>query len=378
MRKSISAILAVIILVVPFLWSTAANAASYIYGNNATGGTDYAYKIDASTYTVVDTYTNLTGINGRGVVVVNGIMYYTNPSSGSVNSYNTATHTDNGVLFSIAGTSSLSAIAYDGTNFWVADYSGTNQAYQYTTTGTLLQTIHLANAVSQMDGLEFFLQGGTTPRLIANRADGCCTNPTIYDVYDLNGNLIQAAFITVPDYATGIAYDGTNFLISLIFTGSISKYDGATGTLISTTAITGAPSGYPPAIEDLSADYAVVLNLFSVTYNGNGNTGGTVPVDGNSPYNSGATVTVLGNTGALVKTGSTFAGWNTAADGSGTSYSPGNTFAITANTTLYAMWTVVSPPPPPVVPAPTLGEWALMLLVLLTGLAGAYTLRRRC
>ncbi|MGE5355625.1 MAG: MopE-related protein [Deltaproteobacteria bacterium] len=84
---------------------------------------------------------------------------------------------------------------------------------------------------------------------------------------------------------------------------------------------------------------ATTLAEYTVTYDGNGNTGGTAPVDGNSPYASGATVTVLGNTGSLVKTGYTFNNWNTAADGSGTSYAPAATFTISANTTLYAQWT---------------------------------------
>jgi len=76
----------------------------------------------------------------------------------------------------------------------------------------------------------------------------------------------------------------------------------------------------------------------SVTYNGNGNTGGTVPVD-NTAYNNGDTVTVLGNTGSLVKNSDTFAYWNTAADGSGTFYGPTATFSIGAgNITLFAMW----------------------------------------
>jgi autotransporter-associated beta strand protein len=84
---------------------------------------------------------------------------------------------------------------------------------------------------------------------------------------------------------------------------------------------------------------------YTVTYNGNGNTGGAVPVDGSSPYVSGSTVTVLGNTGSLVKTGTSFNNWNTAADGSGTVYSSGNTFTIAANTTLYAQWpaTITAP-----------------------------------
>ena len=77
---------------------------------------------------------------------------------------------------------------------------------------------------------------------------------------------------------------------------------------------------------------------FNVTYDGNGNTSGTAPTDANV-YTSGETVTVLGNTGSLVKTGYTFDGWNTAADGSGTDRAVSSTFNITTNTTLYAKWT---------------------------------------
>ncbi len=43
-------------------------------------------------------------------------------------------------------------------------------------------------------------------------------------------------------------------------------------------------------------------NYYSVTYDANGATSGTVPVDSNS-YAAGATVTVLGNTGALPRQG---------------------------------------------------------------------------
>jgi uncharacterized repeat protein (TIGR02543 family) len=78
---------------------------------------------------------------------------------------------------------------------------------------------------------------------------------------------------------------------------------------------------------------------YTVTYLGNGNTGGNVPTDGSSPYNSGTSVTVLGNSGTLTKSGvALFAGWNTAADGSGTNYVGGDNFTITQNTTLYARW----------------------------------------
>ena len=84
---------------------------------------------------------------------------------------------------------------------------------------------------------------------------------------------------------------------------------------------------------------------YTVTYNKNGDGAGgagsvtgNVPTDGSSPYACGSTVTVLGNTGSLALDGYTFAGWNTAANGSGASYAADATFSISANTTLYAQW----------------------------------------
>lgn len=84
---------------------------------------------------------------------------------------------------------------------------------------------------------------------------------------------------------------------------------------------------------------------FSVTYNGNGNTGGSVPTDANSPYIDGSNVTALGNTGSLVKTGATFSGWNTKSDGSGTDIAAGSgTFTINKDTVLFAKWTASGTP----------------------------------
>lgn len=74
----------------------------------------------------------------------------------------------------------------------------------------------------------------------------------------------------------------------------------------------------------------------TLTYDANGATSGTAPAANN--YGNGATVTVLG-AGSLAKDGYTFAGWNTAADGTGTGYAAGDTFTITGDTTLYAQWT---------------------------------------
>ena len=84
----------------------------------------------------------------------------------------------------------------------------------------------------------------------------------------------------------------------------------------------------------------ITLRPFSVIYDGNGSTGGVVPVDG-ADYFHGSTATVLGNTGGLTNTGFDFTGWNTAADGSGAGYVGGDTFIMNAgDATLYAQWAI--------------------------------------
>ena len=80
----------------------------------------------------------------------------------------------------------------------------------------------------------------------------------------------------------------------------------------------------------------------TVTYDGNGSTSGSVPVDASSPYTPGATVTVLDNTGSLAKTGYTFSGWSTTdvEGGSESTYLGSDTFTMPGNgVTLYAIWT---------------------------------------
>ena len=79
---------------------------------------------------------------------------------------------------------------------------------------------------------------------------------------------------------------------------------------------------------------------YTVTYDANGATSGSTPIDGTAYDADNNTVTVLGNTGDLAKEHYTFAGWNTKTDGTGTGYVADDTFEISANTTLYAQWTV--------------------------------------
>lgn len=87
-----------------------------------------------------------------------------------------------------------------------------------------------------------------------------------------------------------------------------------------------------------------ITKLYSITYDGNGKNSGSVPsAVTDKKWNE--STTIADNTGTLAKTGYVFAGWNTAADGTGTYYAPGSTFTpSTASTTLYAQWLNVHTP----------------------------------
>jgi uncharacterized repeat protein (TIGR02543 family) len=82
--------------------------------------------------------------------------------------------------------------------------------------------------------------------------------------------------------------------------------------------------------------YARWSQSFTITYDGNGNDSGTVPDP--QVMLEGVPAPLATNSGALDRTGFTFTGWNTAADGSGTRYAAGASYTANANVTLFASW----------------------------------------
>jgi uncharacterized repeat protein (TIGR02543 family) len=73
---------------------------------------------------------------------------------------------------------------------------------------------------------------------------------------------------------------------------------------------------------------------YTITYDSNTADSGSVPANG-SYTTDGTPYTVVGNTGSLVKSGFTFAGWNSLSTGLGTTYT---SYSTSADITLYAVW----------------------------------------
>ncbi len=146
---------------------------------------------------------------------------------------------------------------------------------------------------------------------------------------DTAGSSSSSTVLAGPNKGT-VAWSGAN----IVYTPG-SDYLGKDGVAFAVNNAGTLTVGY---VEITVVD---TVPIGMVSYRGNGSDGGSVPIDSNT-YAQSATVTVLGNTGNLIKTGNNFAGWNTAANGSGTAYNPGATFSMGASgVILHAQWTAV-------------------------------------
>jgi uncharacterized repeat protein (TIGR02543 family) len=120
--------------------------------------------------------------------------------------------------------------------------------------------------------------------------------------------------------------------------GSLTFYGWNTAANGLGIAYPSASNGFtmPAANVTLYAQWVNTSTQYTLTYDGNGSTGGSVPASP-TQYPDGAGVGVLGQS-SLVKSGYTFLGWNTASDGTGINYLTGQSIVMNSNKSLYAQW----------------------------------------
>jgi uncharacterized repeat protein (TIGR02543 family) len=163
---------------------------------------------------------------------------------------------------------------------------------------------------------------------------GSSTTPASYTVtYNANGATSGTAPATqtkTHDVALTLATNSGNLArTGFTFAGWNTAADGTGTNYAAGASYTGNAN--------LALFARWTANTYTVTYNANGATSGTAPATQTKTHDVALTLTT--NSGNLVLTGYTFAGWNTAADGSGTSYAEGATYTGNANLALFARWT---------------------------------------
>ena len=318
-------------------WTLNTYSVTYVT-NNATNGT--APAAQTKTYDV-----SLTLATNSGTLVKTGSTFA---------GWNTAAD-GNGTAYA-AGASYIANAAQTLYAKWTLDtYSVT-----YNGNGLSGGTAPAAQTKTYDVDLTLATNGGTLVKTGSTfagwntAADGRGTTYAATGItYTDNAGLVLHAKWTLDTYA--VTYNGNGFTGGTAPAAQTKTYDVSltlatnSGTLVKTgstfagwnTAADGSGTTYAAgasytanATQTLYAKWT--LDTYAVTYDGNGFTGGTAPAAQTKTYNVGLTLAT--NSGTLVKTGSTFAGWNTAADGSGTTFSAGGIYTSDASTMLFAVW----------------------------------------
>jgi len=191
---------------------------------------------------------------------------------------------------------------------------------------------------------QYYIDNGEYPATIPTTLTEICDTGTATTSLTC-GSLINLTAL-VPTYITAIPTDPSGASSTLTLITPAYAAIGGTGYKLGLSSSTNGKLIATAPLAEVGEFIALGTTLasstpattYTVTYDGNTNTGGTAPTD-SSTYIAGATVTVVADAGTLEKTGYTFAGWNTAANGSGTNQATSSTFVMGAgNVTLYAVW----------------------------------------
>ena len=161
-----------------------------------------------------------------------------------------------------------------------------------------------------------------------NNTTGYWTIPCVIkdagDEPDTNDSIVTLSRITLPLTAKAQGELSSDTELNVISEGYI---DG-------TIKISGRALKLESKTAKNTAKLKLAVPTYTVTYDANGGSG--TMTDKNSPYAYGAAATVLTN--GFTRSRYTFTGWNTQADGKGTSCKAGDSIDVTGNIVLYAQW----------------------------------------
>lgn len=148
--------------------------------------------------------------------------------------------------------------------------------------------------------------------------NGGSTSNLIYEGKDFVLSSAVSPSTTLPNSVSRAGYT---------FTGWNTAANGS-----GTPYAPGAAFTYPIQSTTLYAQWTA--NSYTVTFNANGGTG--------TMANQTASTSTALTSNAFTRAGYTFAGWADAANGTGTQYANGATYAFTSTRTIYAKWTANS------------------------------------
>ena len=152
------------------------------------------------------------------------------------------------------------------------------------------------------------------------------------------GNVTSDGGASVTDrgFAYGASANPTTSGNKVTSGSGTGTFSGVTPTLTPGTYYFRAYATNATGTSYGSQETVVITAPPTVTFDANGGSGSM------SAQTSSSSTSLSSN--SFTRAGYSFTGWNTVADGSGTDYSDGATFAFSADDTLYAQWVKAAPP----------------------------------
>jgi len=308
-------LLAILIALTTFMASTIlifiASPQSFAATPALTLGTSSTYGVLASSAITSATASNVTGTSGgdvgvggatapTGTLTQSGSQILGGASLTALNDANTA--------FSDARVSVALPVELGATTLTDGAYSGGTFAINGTLT---LDGNHDPASVFIFSTATTLITASSSQVVLINGAQACNV------FWQIGSSATLGASSTIVGHLIASASIGT---------GATTIVDGQLITLTGAVTLGGTS-----IVNDGCA-----IPTHTVTFDGNTSNGGSTAAQ---TTNAATALTTNG----YMKSGYTFSGWNTAANGSGSSYADGSTYSFAADLILYAQWTLIPP-----------------------------------
>ncbi|MSW17707.1 MAG: hypothetical protein F2851_01975, partial [Actinobacteria bacterium] len=338
-------------------WSASASATTGLTTDTPSSSLTYYAVWTPVTYTV--TYNAGTGGSGTAPTEAGKILGATftlasgsgltppPPTNSGATTYSFAYWNDGTSNYAAGATYSMPAGNVNLAAQWIAIY---NVTYNANGGSTSIASVQLAENDSMTVGAAATRDGYTFGKWVAQSNEQF--DPGAETTVQANKYIFTATWTAIPRSVTYGLNGGTGSAPATLTgrtIGQIITLDSTSATKAGYTfggwTINSViyPAGASFTIGNGDVAPVAVWNpaTYVITYNGNGATSGTVP--GSGAFTTGGSYTASTNTGTLAKTGFTFVGWNTTANGDGTSYLEGATnVTATSDLILYAKYSAAS------------------------------------
>lgn len=173
-----------------------------------------------------------SGFSPGGIALVGGTGYVSSTTDGILRAFDLNTGTVSGTINT--GHAAFGSMTADSSGFWLNDYEGGNKAFHITLTGQQDAVVTLSLCGSYCNALEYVTRNGTG-YLLANRGE--TQGSATYDLYNLQGGVVTAGFLSGVPNGSGVAFNRENgtYVAADGYGNALNTYSASGAFLASTT-----------------------------------------------------------------------------------------------------------------------------------------------